>query len=1106
MVKKLRNLKAVFSVLLFAFLVSQFILFRYSFVPTAKAQTENPLTIYQNVNGDYYFKTLDNETVWLTPLPKLEKWYGKSYSTLNISQFTNIIGSKFIVFNGTENKLHIQLKFLGTLYAELILYPLNISEYGALEFEIVVYKSVVFTLLNNTLVFPFPLYNLTAYYQPPLYEEYGFTQPFSNTTFSVNATHVMKLVNGSWRTIGYRPENVVGSYAVYHPSKRNNEYKAGKAFHIYRPKAVDSAGNTTWCDLNITNSILTVTISQEFLNSAVYPVTIDPLFGYTTAGASATEAYEGLAGSLYTITENGYAQYINVSMSYTHGDDTWYKAKAAIYKDSDSTKVVESSVLSTQTSFAKQWIKFTVTSTALTANTGYELVEGYDSDGTTQTSYIYYDTDNTVTYVAASITDLTFPSPVTWNIAKTTGRAYSVYVTYTTNAAPTIGEFQAPATVYANKYFLLNATINDADGIAQFVNATIEINGTIILKWDATNEFSKYSDANNYCTLDAANSIKTNLNTTAHKLSFKIKLGWNYTEGNISVSVTNTKCFDNQGASGSNSYANLFYFEDDLIVYSASVNDNRINPSQSITFSGKLYYQGTTTPPEDVSGITAKVDLGTTNKGSNTTIGSDGSFSISFPGEGTVGSYSYTVYCVTVRNSVQNQTVSVIFDRDKMDSFAYSGGTLANMTFRLLSEYYSNTLNNTNLTLNVYLNDSLLDSISATSNNTGLVFVSLTHNIYDNGTLTFNLTDGDGIVSYSYSCPVEVYVESLEVFSIDPVALYTGDSLTITMDYKSKANINGTYITLSNVYWKALIYTDKYYGYYNFNLYNGSFANTLESRVELMPIALSEGSYMLNMTFYIKGSDTFLGSATSPYFVVKSRPATSGGAPSTVVKLPLTVVVRDYKGGYAQGVYVVVIDQYNATVWEGTTDNWGTAMTTLNPGTYNVTIKYDSETLSDTVTLSNEPITKEFTLPGLAITPVTVTLDTYSILWLGIGLIGAVGAVILERKEKTAFAVALGLVTIGAVLHSLLVITHQMPPYFTVPPFNFSSLTTLPSFSLPSFSLPQLSLDMQTITFTAVGITVPVVVAYVISQRGGTHKRRVRVGKFGEERRKRVWK
>jgi hypothetical protein len=471
------------------------------------------------------------------------------------------------------------------------------------------------------------------------------------------------------------------------------------------------------------------------------------------------------------------------------------------------------------------------------------------------------------------------------------------------NTPPTIGQFQAPSIVYANKYFYLNVTINDVNGVADFVNATIEINGTIVLKWDnATNTFSKYSDPNGYCTLDSANSIRTNINTTAHKLSFKIKLGWNYTEGYISVLVTNTKCFDKAGTYGSNSYTNLFYFESDLIVYSASVNDTRINPGQGIAFSGKLYYEGTTIPPEDVSGITAKVNLGATLKGSTTIIGSDGSFSISFAGESFVGSYSYTVYATTVRNTVQNQTVNVIVDKDKMCSFAFSGGTLANMTFRLLSEYYSNTLNNTGLTLRVYFNNETLCSISAKSNGTGYVSVRFTKNIVKNGTLTFNLTDADGVVSYSYSCPVYVYVENIEVYSIDPMILYTGDSLTITMLYKSKANINGTYLALSNIYWKALIYTDKYYGYYNFPLYNGTFANVLESKTLTMPITLSEGSYMLNMTLYIKGSDEFLGNAVTPYFIVKSRPVTSGGAPATVVKLPLTVVVRDSKGKFVEGV------------------------------------------------------------------------------------------------------------------------------------------------------------------------------------------------------------
>ena len=76
-----------------------------------------------------------------------------------------------------------------------------------------------------------------------------------------------------------RPENVIGSYAVYHESKQGDysqmglkNYRAGKAFHIYRPKIIDSAGTEVWGELNITDNLLTVEIPQEFLNNAVYPV------------------------------------------------------------------------------------------------------------------------------------------------------------------------------------------------------------------------------------------------------------------------------------------------------------------------------------------------------------------------------------------------------------------------------------------------------------------------------------------------------------------------------------------------------------------------------------------------------------------------------------------------------------------------------------------------------------------------------------------------------------------------------------------------------------------------------------------------------------------
>lgn len=166
------------------------------------------------------------------------------------------------------------------------------------------------------------------------------------------------------------------------------------------------------------------------------------------------------------------------------------------------------------------------------------------------------------------------------------------------NRAPTIGEFSAPLTVYADKYFLLNATIKDSDGVAQFLNATVELSNGIILKWEnSTNTFSAHQDNGNYYILDSIGSFKTNLNSTAHRLSWKVKLAWMYPEGYVNVLSANTKVFDSGGLSGSGSYANLFYFEKHLIVATASVDDSKVNPSQTVTFTGTLYYEGTTNSP-----------------------------------------------------------------------------------------------------------------------------------------------------------------------------------------------------------------------------------------------------------------------------------------------------------------------------------------------------------------------------------------------------------------------------------------------------------------------------------------------------------------------------
>jgi hypothetical protein len=132
-------------------------------------------------------------------------------------------------------------------------------EEGGLEFEIVYKKKPK----SNVVEFTIQTKGLDFFYQPPL------TQA--------------EIDRGD-----KQPENVVGSYAVYHKTKKNNRYKTGKAFHIYRPHVIDSDDNETWADLyvDVEAGTLEITVPQHFLDSAVYPVTVDPTLGYTSIGAS----------------------------------------------------------------------------------------------------------------------------------------------------------------------------------------------------------------------------------------------------------------------------------------------------------------------------------------------------------------------------------------------------------------------------------------------------------------------------------------------------------------------------------------------------------------------------------------------------------------------------------------------------------------------------------------------------------------------------------------------------------------------------------------------------------------------------------------------------
>jgi hypothetical protein len=78
-----------------------------------------------------------------------------------------------------------------------------------------------------------------------------------------------------------------GSYAVYKKETLMGE-GTGKLCHIHRPEIIDSRGRRCWGDLSIVGNRLCITIPENWLGEALYPVIVDPTVGTTTIGSQIT--------------------------------------------------------------------------------------------------------------------------------------------------------------------------------------------------------------------------------------------------------------------------------------------------------------------------------------------------------------------------------------------------------------------------------------------------------------------------------------------------------------------------------------------------------------------------------------------------------------------------------------------------------------------------------------------------------------------------------------------------------------------------------------------------------------------------------------------------
>lgn len=237
-----------------------------------------------------------------------------------------------------------------------------------------------------------------------------------------------------------RPANVVGSYAAYSRIKGNahsipgdaQKYGTGKAFHIYRPQAVDSLGNTLWLDLirDELSGTFAIPLTDLWFQTANYPVTIDPTVGYTPQGGTQDNTGDFILAGLFTAPEAGDAnpgtffcyQRINVAGSCVvmGGAYASISTGASKLSTSDATITVNSTTM-------QQW-SAAITWTGITA-TSYGIIINGQDNGTSRTQTAYDGTGGTANYAARNhANDLpatlpTMTTGLTWRLSQ--------YVDYT---------------------------------------------------------------------------------------------------------------------------------------------------------------------------------------------------------------------------------------------------------------------------------------------------------------------------------------------------------------------------------------------------------------------------------------------------------------------------------------------------------------------------------------------------------------------------------------------------------------------------------------------------------------------------------------------------
>jgi hypothetical protein len=82
-----------------------------------------------------------------------------------------------------------------------------------------------------------------------------------------------------------------GSYAVYKKQTLLGE-GTGKLCHIHRPEIIDARGRRCWGTLSVVGNELQITVPEQWLSEAAYPVVVDPVIGTNTVGSFDTYLFQ----------------------------------------------------------------------------------------------------------------------------------------------------------------------------------------------------------------------------------------------------------------------------------------------------------------------------------------------------------------------------------------------------------------------------------------------------------------------------------------------------------------------------------------------------------------------------------------------------------------------------------------------------------------------------------------------------------------------------------------------------------------------------------------------------------------------------------------------